>query len=315
MINNFIFTLNAVMPIFIMILLGYFFRRIRLIDENFINTANKFVYTSAITSYLFRSTAMSDFHNIIDLKFILFITASTILGFIFVWLIAEIIFKNKSLIGTFVQGSFRGNFAYIGIPMAISILGEGRAAKSSLVIMFVVPLYNILSVFILSLRSSKNKKIKFIRIFLNVLKNPLIISILLGVLFSVLNIKIPYMIDKPLQYLGNTATPLALILIGGSFSFKNSRKILKPAVLAALLKTAVIPIIVIYSALLLGFSNDDLVIIFVMIAAPTAVSSYILSLIMEGDSDLASSIIIFSTIFTAFTNTLGIYLFKTFHII
>lgn len=199
--------------------------------------------------------------------------------------------------------------------MAISILGEGRASKSSLVVMFVVPIYNILSVFILSARSSKNKKFKFSRVFLNVLKNPLIISILLGVLFSILSIKIPYMLDKPLQYPGNTLTPLALILIGGSFNFKNSRQKLKPAILAAILKTAVIPVIVICSAILLGFSNDDLVIIFVMIAVPASVSSYILSLIMDSDSDLASSIIILSTILTAFTNTLGIYLLKTFHII
>ncbi|MCP1225552.1 AEC family transporter [Sebaldella sp. S0638] len=315
MIDNFIFTINAVLPVFIMISLGYIFKRINLINENFISTANKFVYMAAITAYLFRSTAMTNFHEIIDLKFILFITAATSLSFLSVWLIAELLFKDKSSVGTFVQGSFRGNFAFIGIPMVISILGNEGAAKTSLVIMFVIPIYNILSVFILSIRSSKKKKLKIKRILMDVLKNPLIISIMFGIVFSLLNIKIPYLLDKPLESLGSISTPLALIVIGGSFSFRNAGTKLKPALLAALLKTTIVPSVVIFFAILSGLRGGDLIIIFVMAAAPTAISSYILSVIMDGDSDLAASIIIFSTIITAFTNTLGIYLFKSFGVI
>ena len=315
MIDNFIFTINAVLPVFIMILLGYIFKRINLINENFISTANKFVYMAAITAYLFRSTAMTNFHEIMDLKFILFITAATSLSFLSVWLIAELLFKDKSSVGTFVQGSFRGNFAFIGIPMVISILGNEGAAKTSLVIMFVIPIYNILSVFILSIRSSKKKKLKIKRILMDVLKNPLIISIMFGIVFSLLNIKVPYLLDKPLESLGSISTPLALIVIGGSFSFRSAGTKLRPALLAALLKTTIVPSVVIFFAVLSGLRGGDLIIIFVMAAAPTAISSYILSVIMDGDSDLAAIIIIFSTIITAFTNTLGIYLFKSFGVI
>jgi predicted permease len=315
MIDNFIFTINAVLPVFIMISLGYFFKRINLINENFISTANKFVYMAAITAYLFRSTAMTNFHEIMDLKFIFFIVAATLFCFLASWITAEFIFKNKTAVGTFVQGSFRGNFAFIGIPMAVSILGESGAVKASLVVMFVIPVYNILSVFILSIRSSKKKKLKLERILLDVLKNPLIISIMAGIVFSLLNIRIPYLLDKPLASLGSISTPLALIVIGGSFSFRTAGKKFKPAILAAVLKTAVLPSIVIFFALLSGFKGGDLIIIFVMAAAPTAISSYVLSVIMDGDSDLAASIVIFSTIITAFTNTLGIYLFKNFGVI
>lgn len=315
MIDNFIFTINAVLPVFIMISLGYIFKRINLINENFISTANKFVYMAAITAYLFRSTARTDFHEIMDLKFIFFIVAATSFSFLAVWIGAEFLFKNKAVIGTFVQGSFRGNFAFIGIPMVISILGSEDAAKTSLVVMFVVPIYNILSVFILSVRSSKKKKLKIKRILIDVLKNPLIISIMSGIVFSLLNIKIPYLLDKPLESLGTISTPLALIVIGGSFSFRSAGTKLKPAVLAALLKTTIIPSLVIFFAVLSGFTGGDIIIIFVMAAAPTAISSYILSVIMDGDSDLAASIVIFSTIITAFTNTLGIYLFKSFGVI
>ena len=315
MIDNFIFTINAVLPVFIMISLGYIFKRINLINENFISTANKFVYMAAITAYLFRSTAMTNFHEIMDLKFILFITAATSLSFLSVWLIAELLFKDKSSVGTFVQGSFRGNFAFIGIPMVISILGNEGAAKTSLVIMFVIPIYNILSVFILSIRSSKKKKLKIKRILMDVLKNPLIISIMFGIVFSLLNIKVPYLLDKPLESLGSISTPLALIVIGGSFSFRSAGTKLRPALLAALLKTTIVPSVVIFFAVLSGLRGGDLIIIFVMAAAPTAISSYILSVIMDGDSDLAAIIIIFSTIITAFTNTLGIYLFKSFGVI
>ena len=315
MIDNFIFTINAVLPVFIMILLGYIFKRINLINENFISTANKFVYMAAITAYLFRSTAMTNFHEIMDLKFIFFIISATLLSFAAVWIVAETLIKDKAVIGTFIQGSFRGNFAFIGIPMAISILGESGVGKASLVVMFVVPLYNILSVFILSIRSSKKKKLRIKRILLDVLKNPLIVSITAGIIFSLLSIKIPYLLDKPLQSLGSISTPLALIVIGGSFSFRTAGTKLKPAILAALLKTTVIPVIVITFAVLAGFTGGDLIIIFVMAAAPTAISSYVLSVIMDGDSDLAASIVIFSTIITAFTNTLGIYIFKTFGVI
>ena len=315
MIDNFIFTINAVLPVFIMISLGYAFKRINLINENFISTANKFVYMAALTAYLFRSTAATNFHEIMDLKFILFIVAATSFSFLAVWLTAEFLFKNKSVIGTFVQGSFRGNFAFIGIPMAVSILGNEGAAKASLVVMFVIPVYNILSVFILSIRSSKKKKLKIKRILLDVLKNPLIISIMIGIAFSLADIKIPYLLDKPLESLGSISTPLALIVIGGSFSFKRAGTKFKPAVFAALLKTTILPSVIIFLAVLSGFTGGDLIIIFVMAAAPTAISSYVLSVIMDGDSDLAASIVIFSTIITAFTNTLGIYLFKSFGII
>ena len=315
MAENFIFTLNAVLPIFIMIALGYFFKYIKLINDEFISTANKFVYVAALTSYLFRSTAVTNFHEIIDIKFIIFIVLVTIFSFLLIWFIAEIMVKDKGSIGTFVQGSFRGNFAFIGIPMVISILGEYEAAKASLVVMFVIPVYNALSVLILSLRSRKKKKFKIRKIFMNVIKNPLIISILFGIPFSVFSIKIPFLIDKPLQYLGSISTPLALIVIGGSFSFKTTKDKFKPAIFSAVLKTCVIPVIVIFIAVLFNFTGSDLVIIFVMTAAPTAISSYVLTVIMDGDSALASNIIIFSTIITAFTNTLGIYLFKSFGII
>lgn len=314
MFENFMFSANAIVPIFALVFFGYFLRQKKYIDPNTIKQMNTIVFKFALPAMLFTSIAKSNFKDAFDLPFLIWLITITIATFLFAWGFAEIFMKDKPSIGAFVQGSFRGNYAILGLSVISNILGDADTGKSVLVTTFVVPLYNILSVFILTIRS--NNTVKDASIFktalLNIVKNPLIIGITLGLPFSFLGVRPPVMIYNTCQNLANLTMPLALIAIGGNIDFRTSFTDIRWAVIATSFKEFLFPIVsVLISALCFNMRGEELVIVFVMMSTPTAVTSYIMATNMGSNGKLASNIILFTTLVSLFTFAIGIYILKT----
>jgi len=312
MINDLMFCINAVLPMFIAIAIGYFLKFIDVLDSHSLKKINGLVFKCALPVLLFMDIYKSDFIQFLDPGLTCLCILITLISFFTVWIFAEIFIKEKFSIGAFVQGACRSNYAVMGMALISSIMGEEVQGKGVIVLALVIPLYNVLSVFVLSMHNKThtngNDLIK--EALKSICKNPLIIGILIGIIFSVFNIELPHVVESSLTYFYSLATPLALISIGGALDFKKGRAKIKLAAVAALIKLIVIPLVFGSLTIALGFRGEELLVVAVLSASPTAVSSYIMAAELGSDEVLASNIVLLTTLFSIVTYTLGLYYFR-----
>lgn len=313
--DSLIYSLNATIPIFAVIFFSYLLKRRGFFKEEFISGADKAIFKLFLPVLLFRDIASGRITESFDLKFFLFCMLSTVVYFFAIWLLAEMFCKDKSIIGAFTQGAFRGSLAVLGVAFIQNIYGN--AGLAPLMIVAVVPLYNIFSVIVLTVRS--NKKIagqSMIKTTLKgIVQNPIIIGIFLGLPFSIMQIQFPQVVSKTLDLLSAPATPLALVTIGAGFEGAKAIKKIKPTVIASFIKLILLPAVFLTLAVFMGFRNQALVAILIMTGAPSTVTGYIMAKNMNGDYVLASSIIVMTTALSVFTMTLALYIMRSMSLI
>ena len=295
-----------------MIFLGYFLRQWKIINEDFVSIGTKIVFNVALPVLLFRQIAASDLTVVFNPGLILYGLGSTVLTVLLMCLIVPGFIKDKPSQGAFIQGVYRGNFAIVGVPLAINMFGETGALPASLMLPFTVPLYNALAVIILTAYSSEaGAKVSFKKILLGIAKNPLIIGIVLGLPFSLIKIQLPALVDSCLSPISSLCTPLALLCLGGQFTIRQLKDNLKLSLIATILRLVVLPAILLAIAVCLGFRGGELGALFIMFMAPTAVSSYVMAKTMHSNDELAAQILIMTTFFSSITLFLGIFLLRS----
>ncbi|WEG11898.1 AEC family transporter [Pullulanibacillus sp. KACC 23026] len=313
--SNFIFSLNIAMPIFIVMALGYFLKRIGMLNATFIKVSNKLVFTVALPIKLFSDIMNTHINSYFDGRFILYTVIGTFLTMVLAWGLGLVLIKDKRQIGAYVQGAFRGNFVYVGITLMENMTGT-IGLKTPLVIAFVVPLYNVLTVILLTLtnqekRSEFSLKKTAMDAIKTIVQNPMIIAIVAGIIASEIGLKLPVMLSRSIDQVSPIATPLALITIGATFNFQGSIKKLLPTVYASVLKLIIFPLAAVMLATAWGFSTQDVLLIYVLFGVPTSTTSYIMTAAMDGDSELSSNIIMMTTLLSVFSMTAFIFVFKT----
>ncbi|MDD3221659.1 MAG: AEC family transporter [Lachnospiraceae bacterium] len=315
--ENFIFSLNATIPIFLLIILGWFLMQIGLFNREFTAVADKYVFKIALPLLLFKDIATANIREVFSLKFVLFCSIGTTLMFLGVWLFARWYCKDKSMVGAFAQAAARGSAAILGIAFVENIYGNSGMAP--MMIVSAVPLYNIFSVVILTFGAEEaegeNMSATIKRAFVNVIKNPIIIGILAGAIFALLNIPIPTIPARAITNIANTASPIALLVVGATFEGRKALAKIKPSLVATLIKLVIIPAIFFPFAILFGFRNSELVAILVMLGSPTTVSCYIMAKNMHNDAVLTSSVVVLATLISSVTLTMWIFLLKSFALI
>lgn len=309
--NNFIYSLNATMPVFLVMLLGWWLKKMKFITEDFVAVADKLVFKVALPVLVFQDIATADLSQDFNWKFVLFCFFGTCIFFGVTWLFAEIFIKDKSIIGSFVQGSFRGSAAILGIAFAQNIYGSSGLVP--MMIVASIPLFNIFSVIVL-MRSAnageKDKKAVLKKTVKGIVTNPIIIGIVLGIPFALLHITFPPLVEKTIHSVASLSTPLALIAIGGGFSTGAALQKWKPTVIASMIKLLIIPGIFLPIAVTMGFRNEEMVALLILTGAPTTVSSYIMAKNMGNDSVLASGIVVMTTLLSSVTLTGIIFILK-----
>lgn len=309
--DNFLFSINATMPIFLVILLGYILKCKKFLTEEFANTANKFCFNVALPVMLYQDISKTDVRHDMNIKFFLFCLVVTIIMFCLVWIIAKIFINDKSMVGAFAQAGARGSAAILGVAFVENICGD--IGMTALMIVASVPFFNMLSVVILvceaNTKSSEHtNKIK--NSIINIAKNPIIIGIILGLIASLVEFELPIIFDRSLDYIGRTATPIALIAIGAGFDIKEAMTRLKPALGASFIKLIGLPLLFLPLAYKMGFEGSEMVSILVMLAAPTTVSSYVMAKNMDNDHVLASNAIVITTLLSSVTLTAWVYILR-----
>ncbi len=317
MLSNLTYSLNAVTPIVLLVLLGVFLKRIGLIDDGFTTVAEKVVFKVALPVMLFLEVAGSGLTGGFDTSLIVFCLISVTSSFLLASLIVPLFIKDSGKCGSFVQGACRSNFAILGVPLAENLFGSAGTGAIAFVMPFVILMFNGYSVIILSVFS---KERRFDRkaaadIFKNIITNPLIIGVILALPFMLWQIELPVILEKSLTYTKNLATPLALICLGANFRAESLRGRAGIAVCASVIKTVILPFVMVVIAALCGLRNESLGVVLILFGSSTAVSSYIMAKNMENDHELAAQILLLTTVMCAFTMFLGIFILKNLNLI
>lgn len=312
MMENFIYSLNATVPVFLVMVIGYCLKRRGMLTEGFCSAANKFNFQVTLPALLFKDISSADIRQVLDIRYMLYCAIVTSICFFTLWGLTKLLMKDKSMVGAFVQASFRGSAAVLGIAFIQNIYGTSGMAP--LMIVSAVPLYNIYSVIVLTFEGGNDGQDggAVRRAFVNICKNPIIIGILLGVIVSFSGITFPAIVNKTVNSLAAMATPLALIVIGASFEGRKALAKLKPTMLATMIKLVVQPSLFLPVAVWMGFRTEKLIAILVMLGAPTTASCYIMAKNMNNDEVLTSSVVVAATLLSAVTLTGWIYILKAF---
>ncbi|MDC7293170.1 AEC family transporter [Butyrivibrio sp. DSM 10294] len=328
--DNLIFSLNATFPIFLLMVLGYIFNKIGLMDEKAASWMNKFVFKVALPVLLFEDLSKEDFAAAWNGRFVLFCFLATAISVLMITLLSMFLVKNKGRRGEFIQGSYRSSAALLGIAFIHNIYGEAGTGMAPLMILGSVPLYNILAVIILMVTapsdyvmgdsskesSSDNaKKVLIKKTLLGILKNPIILGIFIGMIWSLLRIPQPKIFNTVVSNIASLATPLGLMSMGATFDFKKAANEIKPALCASFIKLFVLVAIFLPVAVTLGFSGEQLVAILVMLGSATTVSCFIMSKNMGHEGTLSSSIIMMTTFGCSFSLTFWLYILKSLSLI
>lgn len=306
--DSLIYSLNATVPVFLVIILGYFLRYVKMFDEPFLKVADKFNFKVTLPAMLFMDLAVTDFAAVFDLKYVIYCFIVTLLCILGIWGLARAFMKDKFIRGEFVQASYRSSAAVLGMALVVNICGD--SGMIPLMILGAVPLYNIFAVIILTFEGKNREEGMIKKAFLDILKNPIIISIVLGFLYSILELSMPEILETSINNVAKMATPLALICIGAGFEGKKAVKMIKPTLLASTIKLVLQSLVFLPLAVWLGFTGDKLLALMVMLGSPTTPSSYVMARNMGHEGVLTSSVIVTTTILSAFTITGEVFLMR-----
>jgi len=310
LIDNIIFTTNIVLPVFLMIILGYFIRRIGVIKESFVDVISNFVFNVSLPALIFMKISVLDLTRVLDFKQIGFYYAGTLLAYFIIWGLSTLFIKDGRDLSVFVQGAYRGNLVIVGFAIIANLFGDEGLGRASIILAFILPLYNILAVIILTVPMRKIRKLNFRKTLIEIILNPLIISVIVALPFSIFKIKLPVVVTTTGNFLADVALPLALVGIGASLNLKNLKRASGFAFTASSIKLIVVPSIVIFIAYLLGYRGLDLGIMLVLFSCPTAIASFIMAQAMGCNGKLAGNIVLISTLGSVITMSFGIVLFK-----
>lgn len=310
-VENLLFSLNATVPVFLMMVLGYLLHKIGWMDDEFASKMNRFVFRVPLPVLLFGDLAAVDFDRVWNMKFVSFCFGVTVIsiavsaGISFLW-------KDRSIQGEFIQASYRSSAAILGIAFIQNIYGT--AGMAPLMIIGSVPLYNVMAVLVLSLfkpgQRGLDRDVMKTTLW-GIATNPIILGIAAGLLWSALRLPMPQIMGKMISSVGGVTTPMGLMAMGAAFDLRRAFAKVKPAVTAALIKLIGFCAVFLPAAVRLGFREEELVAILVMLGSATTVTCFVMAKNMGHEGVLSSSVVMLTTLFSAFTLTGWLYLLRS----
>ena len=309
MSSNFIICIKAVIPMFLMLALGYGGRIMKLTDDSLSAKMNSLCFKMLFPFLMFHNIYASRIDEVLSLRLIVFAVAAVMAVYGAATLFTLRIEKSARSRGAMIQAIYRSNFVIMGLPVATNIYGHGNVGVTAVLVAIIVPLFNVLAV--VTLEIYRSSKVRPGKILLNIAKNPLIGGAFLGIAFSILGIRLPGIIESTVSDISACATPVALMILGSSFKFSGAAKVRRNLTIAGAAKLIAVPGLVLPAAALMGFRDIAFVSLVGIFAAPCAISSFTMAQEMDSDYELAGASVVFTTAFSCVTMFLWLYLFKS----
>ncbi len=298
------YIINSIAPIFLLIALGKLLRTSGFLPESFFRQINRLVFWVALPALLVDHIGQARLDPGAIARIVLLLAAATLLSLGLAWWVSRRLKLPDPAAGAFIQGSFRSNGAFIGLPVIIYALGSRDPQAEALATVVLAPLvilFNLLGVAVLARHGHGGKKVTAPGILLELAKNPLIAACAAGLAVNLLHIGLPLFLARSLDALGSAALPLILMSIGSSLAIERLRGAASPSLLASLLKTVATPAIGLALAALFHLAGTERMITVLYLAAPAAGMSYVMAEVMGNDGPLAGRIVALSTLISALT--------------
>lgn len=311
--DNIIVSFNVIAPVFFLMVLGYFLvNYTSLADGKLTKQANAIVFKIFLPCMLFYNVYQSDIGSEIHSRIRLCIWAAggLLILFVLLCLIVPRIVTQENQQGVVIQGIFRSNYVIFGVAVVQNMYGPKSTTTAAILSAILVPMYNFLAVVVLSIFGEKREN-DWKKIILDIIKNPLIISSVLGIIFSLLGIRLPTAVDTTVQDLAKLSTPIAFMILGGDLDFSKVKGNLKTAFVVLTIKLVILPLIMIPMVVMMGYRDADLLSGVLAYQTPVAVSSYIMAQQAGADGQLAGQLVVFSSVLSIFTLFVTIFILRT----
>lgn len=297
--DSFIICINAVAPLFLLMALGYVAQRCGIITKAVVLAMNKVVFTVFLPVMIFNNLYVSDFASSVRPLLMAYTAAAILAAYGVSTFLVNRLVKTRAKQGVLVQGLFRSNYMMIGLALAANFLSPQDMGCVCVLMVIVIPIYNILAV--ITLASHNGSQVSWKDTVLGIVKNPLIIGTVLGMVFVGLGITLPSPVEVVIGQIGQAATPLVLLLLGAFFRFSNLPQYAKDLVCVCLGRLVLIPSAALAGAIALGFGNVELVTLVAIFGSATATASFPMAEQMGGDAELAGNIVVATSALCSFT--------------
>lgn len=310
-----LYSVNTIVPIFLIVVLGWILKNKNVLDSSFFAGSDKFVFNIALPTMLFLDLVETENISSFNFKLVAFCIGGVLSVFVVLCILVPVCCRDNAKRGAAIQGIYRSNFAILGTSVVMNMFGEAASSAIASVLPVTVITFNVLAVIALSVFAPKNKKLSTTQllktIILNIVKNPLIIALFLGILFLLTGFKLPVILGGSLEYISDSTLALALMSLGANIEPKHIKESFVAAIISSISKTIIVPLVMVTVAALIGFRGIDLGVILILFSSPTAVSSYIMAKNMGSDHNLASQILLYTTILSVITMFIGIFIVKS----
>lgn len=308
---NLLFALNAVLPVFFLIILGVFLKRIGLLNDRFISQSSRLVFNVALPVLIFKTVSQADFSRIYDGTEVLAIVLLVTGGFVLIYIVGSLFIKDGPLLGSFVQCSFRSNTAIVGLAVIANVFGESGLARAAIPMVFIFPMYNIYSVLSMTMPLDHSEGNRIRHILKSILTNPLIIAVLVSLPFTFFSVPIPEAADTFLSYLSRMALPLSLLGVGGALDFQAFRQRVTATLASSFIKLILYPLVTVLALIPMAIKGESLGVLMILMGCPTAISSYVMADAMGADKELAAGVIAVTTLGSVLTLGTGIFILRS----
>ena len=310
--HNFLFSLNVVAPLFVIMATGYGLRKIRFVSEDFLNQLNKLVFRFCLPLMLFQEIRLSYQGDFSDMKLIVAALAGISTVILISFLLVPFFVKRKAQRGSIIQGIYRSNFLIYGLPVATGMYGSRAVSAISMLMAIMIPFFNVAAVIILSIYSETEKhRVTVKNLLREMLTNPLIVGSVCGIAAGMLHLELPRFIDLPVAQLAGTAAPLALFVLGGEFKFHTLRNNWTKVIAVTIVRLLIVPILALSIFVSAGFRDVDLTVLLCIFATPAAMAGYIMAKNMGNDGELAGQIVVLTTACSCVTIFFFIYFLRS----
>ena len=310
--GDLIFSLSVVLPLILLMMVGYFLQKIKIFTSEFSVKCNKVCFEVFLPCLVFYNVYTNGMGNKEEMNTLAYCLVASLVLIAILLSTVPFIVKDRGKVGVMIQGMFKNNALLFGVPLVTNLYGPEAIGPITVIVSVIVPLYNFVAVVILSIFDPQKKieRLLMVEVLKDVVKNPLIVSAALALTINYVNFRIPEFIMLTVGNIAGIATPLALISLGAGFQFKKLSGNMKYLLTASIFKMILMPAIMIGVAVYLGFRQVQLVTILALFATPIAVSSYVMAQKSNSDYVLAGQLVIMSNLFSVFTIFMFVYILK-----